>query len=100
MRGLTGRVPELPADRLAAQFVPPRHFAATTFASYAPDPAHPSQTVALDRMQAVAAQVAAPPRLFRRRTAPPAVYLDGGFGVGKTHLLAALCHAVGVERAA
>ncbi|MFM2437387.1 MAG: cell division protein ZapE [Actinomycetota bacterium] len=37
-------------------------------------------------------------RWGRRRTAPPearpGVYLDGGFGVGKTHLLAALSHEV------
>ncbi|GMA92446.1 hypothetical protein GCM10025869_29750 [Homoserinibacter gongjuensis] len=33
--------------------------------------------------------------LFGRRKAPeakPGIYLDGGFGVGKTHLLAALWH--------
>lgn len=30
----------------------------------------------------------------------PAVYLDGGFGVGKTHLLAALAHEVGLDRTA
>jgi cell division protein ZapE len=35
----------------------------------------------------------------RHQTAQ-AVYLDGGFGVGKTHLLAALAHAVGTERSA
>src|SRR5699024_8438530 len=31
----------------------------------------------------------------RKRVAPmrPGIYLDGGFGVGKTHLLAALWHA-------
>ena len=28
-----------------------------------------------------------------RRSALPGIYLDGGFGVGKTHLLAALWHA-------
>ena len=100
MRGLTGRVPELPADRLAAQFVPPRHFATTAFDSYHPDPEHPSQAAALARVRKVAAQVATPARRFRRRPTPTALYLDGGFGVGKTHLLAALCHAVGVERSA
>jgi cell division protein ZapE len=40
--------------------------------------------------------------LFRKRTsaAPTAggVYLDGGFGVGKTHLLASLWHAVDAPR--
>ena len=100
MSGLTGRVPELPADRLAASFVPPRHFATTTFDTYVPDPAHPSQAAALARMRAATAEITAPRRRFRRPPPPVALYLDGGFGVGKTHLLAALCHAVGVERTA
>ncbi len=30
----------------------------------------------------------------------PAIYMDGGFGVGKTHLLASLAHEVGLERTA
>ncbi len=100
MSGLTDRVPELPADRLLAGFVPPRHFADATFATYLPDADHPSQAAALARVRAVAAAVTAPRRRFARRATPQAVYLDGGFGVGKTHLLAALCHAVGPERAA
>ncbi len=101
MSGLTDRVPQLPADRLLVGFAPPRHFAAATFGTYVPDAAHPSQAVAVARLRAVADVVAAAPRRrFGRRPAPPAVYLDGGFGVGKTHLLAALCRAVGPERAA
>src|SRR5690606_6182136 len=39
---------------------------------------------------------------FSRRPKPapvkPGVYLDGGFGVGKTHLLAAVYHAMPVRR--
>lgn len=91
-------------ERLLSDLVPPRHFAEATFASYVPDPAHPSQQGALARLAEVADQLA-PSRGFgawlrRRRQAPPAVYLDGGFGVGKTHLLAALAHAVGTQRTA
>ncbi|UZN05317.1 cell division protein ZapE [Cellulomonas sp. S1-8] len=98
---LTARHPRVPAARLLAELVPPRHFARESFATYRPDPAHPSQQRALDRLREVAGTLAAPARgggaWWRRRAAAnaPAVYLDGGFGVGKTHLLASLAHAVG-----
>ncbi|GEN78764.1 cell division protein ZapE [Actinotalea fermentans] len=94
---LTDRFPQVPADRLLAAFVPPRHFAEARFDGYVPDAEHPSQAEARDRMAALAAGLAAPrrrPRL-RRPAPPPALYLDGGFGVGKTHLLAALAREVG-----
>jgi cell division protein ZapE len=98
---LTARHPHLPPDRLLAGLVPPRHFADARFATYLPDPDHPSQAAARARLADLADALAAPRRRFRaRRAAPPAVYLDGGFGVGKTHLLAALAHAVGPERTA
>lgn len=93
---LTDRFPQVPADRLLAAFVPPRHFADARFDTYLPDPGHPSQARAQERMAQVAAEVLQPTGRFRRRRPPaPAVYLDGGFGVGKTHLLAALAHEVG-----
>ncbi|MCC2333108.1 cell division protein ZapE [Cellulomonas wangsupingiae] len=99
---LTARHPRVPAARLLAELVPPRHFAHESFETYRPDPAHPSQARALDRLREVAGTLAAPVRggWWRRRSAAdaPAVYLDGGFGVGKTHLLASLAHAVGHER--
>ena len=97
---LTRRRPEVPADRLLAGFVPPRHFAQASFDSYRPDPEHPSQAAARDRLLEVAGQLAAPRRrrwFSRGDDAAVAVYLDGGFGVGKTHLLAALAHAVGPD---
>ncbi len=87
---------------MAAALVPPPQFAAASFDSYRPDPDYASQA---DVRDAVAAFVAAGPTeaprraLFGRRKQPvePAaksgVYLDGGFGVGKTHLLAAAYHA-------
>lgn len=98
---LTGRRPQPDPARLLAERVPPPHFATASFTSYRPDPAHPSQQAAVDRLTRVAADLAAPRRrswpagLLHRRAAVPAVYLDGGFGVGKTHLLAALAHQVG-----
>lgn len=98
---LTDRFPQVPADRLLAGFVPPRHFADARFGTYLPDVDHPSQARAQERMAGVAAEVVRPGgRFLRRRPAAPAVYLDGGFGVGKTHLLAALAHEVGATRAA
>jgi cell division protein ZapE len=72
------------------------------FDSYVPNPEHPSQAVALAEMRAFAAVVGGPApgarrRWFRRsETAEETAagrYLDGGYGVGKTHLLAALWHA-------
>ncbi|WNB84410.1 cell division protein ZapE [Cellulomonas sp. ATA003] len=97
---LTDRSPRVPTDRLLGELVPPRHFADESFDTYRPDPAHPSQARAVDRLRAVSAEVARAGSGggwfgLRRRAEPAAVYLDGGFGVGKTHLLTSLVHAVG-----
>jgi len=91
--------PAVTPERLLADLVPPRHFAEARFASYRANPEHPSQAATLDRLQEVAAEIAAPApsglrALLGRRRTPPAVYMDGGFGVGKTHLLTSLAHAV------
>lgn len=92
--------PRLDGDELLARFVPPRRFAGARFSTFIPDPAHPSQAEALGRVEAlttVAAAESGGRGLFGRRRAdpsgPPGLYLDGGFGVGKTHLIAALWHA-------
>ncbi|GHS86769.1 cell division protein ZapE [Actinomycetota bacterium] len=102
---LSARRPVVPTERLLRELVPPRHFAAESFDTYRPDDAgHPSQRAALDRLRQVATEIGAGAGGARtsrwgrrRRSAPPAVYLDGGFGVGKTHLLASLAHAVGAS---
>ncbi|MEV7971970.1 cell division protein ZapE [Cellulomonas sp. NPDC089187] len=97
---LTDRNPQVAPERLLAERVPPPHFAAESFDTYRPDPAHPSQAAALARLREVAQTVTARRGgLFRRKTAVPAVYLDGGFGVGKTHLLTSLASAVGEDAA-
>jgi cell division protein ZapE len=107
---LTDRRPRLGPARLLADLVPPPRFADVSFDSYVPAPDQPSQAEAVERLRAFADDVARPPRRpsgLRRllgRAEPDAggragVYLDGGFGVGKTHLLASLWHAVPGERA-
>ena len=95
---LSERNPTVPAGRLLAELVPPPLFAEVSFESYRPDPAQPSQRAAVDRLRTFAAQVgrSEPASWWRRRRSPQGaggIYLDGGFGVGKTHLLAALWHA-------
>jgi cell division protein ZapE len=95
---LSERDPRVPADRLVGDLVPPPRFAEVSFESYRPDPAQPSQAEAVATLQRFAATVGERPRkrlLGRARPVPGpgGVYLDGGYGVGKTHLLAALWHA-------
>lgn len=103
MTALADRVPQVSSERLLRELVPPPQFAAARFETYAPAADQPTQAAALQRLRGFADGMAAPagctpvPRLGLRRAAPrgPAgVYLDGGFGVGKTHLLASLWHAV------
>ncbi|MDR7234564.1 cell division protein ZapE [Agrococcus sp. BE272] len=93
---LVERRPEASAEQIVAGLTPPPQFDGATFESYRPDPAHPSQAEALERMQELVTAWTSPKRsLFRK--APevrPGIYLDGGFGVGKTHLLASLWKAM------
>jgi cell division protein ZapE len=93
------RWPEPTREQLLAGFTPPPHFANATFESYLPQ--DPSQAAAVADLRAFAGQVSAPRRRGLFRQPPPlrGRYLDGGFGVGKTHLLAALWHAVDVPAA-
>ncbi len=95
---LTERRPEVGADRLLSECVPPPRFAPVRFATYRPGPAEPSQAAALAVLKERAAELAQPRRRkswWRRASTPDGaagIYLDGGFGVGKTHLLASLWH--------
>ncbi|MDH6181021.1 cell division protein ZapE [Microbacteriaceae bacterium SG_E_30_P1] len=89
---LVDRLPELSGDQMVAQLVPPPQFAGATLESYRPDRDYPSQGAAVAAVRAFATGGGAGGGLFSRRkpVAKPGIYLDGGFGVGKTHLLAAL----------
>lgn len=82
------------------ELVPPPRFAHKGFAEYRVDPAIAAQAEAVTQVRRFA--TAAPSLLQRlglRQRARPGLYLDGGFGVGKTHLLAASFHAAtGVRR--
>ncbi|SCK49215.1 cell division protein ZapE [Streptomyces sp. WMMB 322] len=107
---LTAREPRVPAERLVAEMVPPPRFDSVRFATYVPDPERPSQSEAVRALESFSASIGEAPasrsagsgltRWFRRgsgsgarRGSPRGVYLDGGYGVGKTHLLASLWHA-------
>ena len=97
--------PRVPADRLVAEMVPPPRFDSVRFDTYVPDPNQPSQTEAVKVLADFAAGLggahasgAGKRKWFGGKKAaapagPRGVYLDGGYGVGKTHLLASLWHA-------
>ncbi|MBL3687036.1 cell division protein ZapE [Leucobacter zeae] len=105
---LVDRRPSITGADLVATLVPPPQFDHASFESYRPDPDYPSQEEARDLLRAFAAPEKPASRGgggffgFGRKKTPepqsstptkPGVYLDGGFGVGKTHLLAATWHA-------
>ncbi|GAA3786404.1 cell division protein ZapE [Streptomyces phyllanthi] len=110
---LCAREPHVPADRLVAEMVPPPRFDSVRFETYLPDPNQPSQTEAVRVLSGFATGPGGAPtggagrrRLFgfgrakassKVPTGPRGVYLDGGYGVGKTHLLASLWHATPAE---
>ncbi|MEE1809357.1 cell division protein ZapE [Streptomyces sp. BE133] len=96
--------PHVPADRLVAEMVPPPRFDSVRFDTYVPDRNQPSQVEAVEVLSGFAtglggahATGSGKRKWFSKKPAAPAaplgVYLDGGYGVGKTHLLASLWHA-------
>nr|WP_221243554.1 cell division protein ZapE [Micrococcus sp. TA1] len=102
-----------------AGFHPSYRFGEVSFDTYIPDPTHPSQAEAVHRLRDFAASINGRGGgaesggggflgLFKGRdkrsgngrggrggngASATGIYLDGGFGVGKTHLLASLWHA-------
>ena len=103
---LIDRDPVVAPDELIASLVPPPRFDAVRFDTYLPNPDEPTQAAAVRAGEAFAATVGAPSRSGLRKffggnkpakirvAGRPGLYFDGGFGVGKTHLLASLWHAV------
>ncbi|GAA1846242.1 cell division protein ZapE [Microbacterium koreense] len=101
---LAERMPQLSGAEMVAALVPPPQFHEATFESYRADAEYPSQQAAKDTLIAFCGGGAPAARggLFRRakkaQPQKPGVYLDGGFGVGKTHLLASVYHAMPARR--
>lgn len=93
---LVDRHPTASPQRLIAQLMPPPTFADVSFETYRPDPGEPTQSAALASCHRFCDEAvrrrAGRRKLFGGRETLPGVglYLDGGFGVGKTHLLASI----------
>ena len=105
---LVDRAPVVAPEALIAGLRPPPLFAGAQLDGYHPDPAQPSQSAAVAAVRTFAETlwveppVTTPARWGRRGRAGVGgrgIYLDGGFGVGKTHLLAALWHAAPAPKA-
>ncbi|WP_187363917.1 cell division protein ZapE [Streptomyces piniterrae] len=101
---LTARAPHVPAEHMVAEMVPPPRFQGARFETYLPDPNQASQATAVEVLSGFAASIDGGTETGKRRwfgkspkkaapKGPRGVYLDGGYGVGKTHLLASLWHA-------
>ena len=84
-----------PDPKTLPDFNPPPRFGKTTFEQYVPQ--HETQSAGLSKVKAFTKQaktlkVASGMRLPWQKAVPvqgAGLYMDGGFGVGKTHLLAA-----------
>ena len=93
---LVDRHPTASPQRLIAQLMPPPTFDDVSFETYRPDPGEPTQSAALASCHRFCDEAvrrrAGRRKLFGGRETLPGVglYLDGGFGVGKTHLLASI----------
>lgn len=91
---LVERIPEPSIERLLNDLVPPREFQLASFKNYVPHAEFPSQAEASQLASAFAVGKALKRGLFAKPESPKiGIYLDGGFGVGKTHLLAATFHS-------
>jgi cell division protein ZapE len=95
----------LPRSTTLPPFIPPPRFGETRFETYRPQ--HPTQEAALENVRAFVVEASAPdpagfrwPWRKREAAGGRGLYLDGGFGVGKTHLLAAAYHACAVPQKA
>jgi cell division protein ZapE len=90
---LLDRAPTMSGAEIAGSLMPPRQFDDATLDDYRPDADYPSQAEAVERVRAFAAAWKGGGGGLFKKKAPeqkPGLYLDGGFGVGKTHLLVAL----------
>ena len=85
-------------EELLEHFEPPPRFASVRIANYRPNSAFASQIEAKSRLESFVLEGGAKKNFSwfglskSKPESQPSVYLDGGFGVGKTHLLAATWH--------
>ena len=90
---LASRTPSVSTAELLQELVPPREFAQASFKNYIPHVEYASQSHAHEQAKLFASGKAPSKGIFtKKEPAPAGIYLDGGFGVGKTHLLAAIWH--------
>jgi cell division protein ZapE len=89
---ISGRNPSVSTAQLLGQLVPPREFNNARFDTYIPDSRFESQIKAIAACRAFAKPVKTGILFAKKTVGPAGVYLDGGFGVGKTHLLASIWH--------
>ena len=101
VQSLLDRHPVMSTEAMLAHFVPPAQFRNASLDNYVPNPDFPSQAQALEKAREFVRPVAAAPSGWKllgksssRGSVKPGIYLDGGFGVGKTHLLAAMWHQI------
>jgi cell division protein ZapE len=88
---LADRRPAVTTEQMLAHLVPPPQFHSASFESYVPDSEFPSQSDAREAARGFFSATGG--GLFKKAVEQPlGLYLDGGFGVGKTHLLAAAWH--------
>jgi cell division protein ZapE len=89
-------------ENIITTLEPPSHFSKAEFSNYIPDPAYSSQQRAVDILRQFINEIEAKQKakssfflMFSSKTRAKGsgIYLDGGFGVGKTHLLASAYHS-------
>jgi cell division protein ZapE len=92
----------LSASEILSDLDPPSHFDKAEFSNYIPDPLYPSQSNALAKVQDFVNELEHRSEektsllsrfIKKEKPAGRGAYLDGGFGVGKTHLLASAFHS-------
>ena len=92
IKSLLTRFPVANVADLLSELIPPREFTNARFDNYFEDANFPKQLVAKTKLEAFASS--------GKSGKLPGIYLDGGFGVGKTHLLASTFFAFKCKRKA
>lgn len=91
---LSARNPQASVADLLNELVPPREFEKARFENYIPHSEYESQAIAHKKSADFAAGKGEKRKFGKSPAAATSgIYLDGGFGVGKTHILASIWHA-------